>query len=61
MEWANDVFPIPVMKLATGLSFSLMDGHYLYLEWSLSLIMGHWELYSTLSLLGTFFSIFLYQ
>ena len=53
------------MKLVTGLSFSLpfslMDGHYLYFGQSLSLIMGHWELYSTLSLLGTFFSIFLYQ
>ena len=35
----------PVMKLATGLSFSLpfslTDGHYLYLGQSLSLIMGH--------------------
>ena len=51
-----------VMKLATGLSFSLpfslMDGHYLYLGQSLPLIMGHWELYSTLSLLGTFFFLY---
>ena len=61
MQVALLVKVLNVIKLALGLlfffTFSLMDSHYLYLGWSLSLVMGHWELYSTPSLLGTFFSI----
>ena len=62
MQVALLVKVLNVIKLALGLlfffTFSLMDSHYLYLGWSLPLIMGHWELYSTLSLLGTFFFLY---